>query len=311
MSLKDELTARLGDRMRASMGAGSTREPDAAPPVPPGTTVHAPAKHEGLKAYRAAAMIPIDRLTADPDQPRKTFPDEEIDRMADSLRARGMLQPIRARWDAELARWVIVAGERRFRAARRAGWTEVPCVTVDAPLTRSDILVDQLIENCLREDLSPLEQAGAFKALMDANTWSARRLAEELHISHQTVIRALGLLKLPDDVRERVERGELSPRAAAEIATLEQPEDQRTIAGLAVSGGLNRDQIVDAVKATKAGRPAPAKPSRHTTKLEDGTRVIVEGAAAAAGEPAIAEALARARKRILSTIRAANHGEAA
>ena len=189
MALKDTLTAKLGDRMRASMGAGDAPEPDAATPVPPGTTGQAPAKHQGLKAYRAAALIPIDRITADPDQPRKTFPDEEIDRMADSLRTRGMLQPIRARWDADLARWVIVAGERRYRAARRAGWAEVPCVTVETPLTRSDILVDQLVENCLREDLPPLEQAGAFKALMDANTWSARRLAEELHVSHQTVIR--------------------------------------------------------------------------------------------------------------------------
>jgi ParB family chromosome partitioning protein len=313
MSLKDELTARLGDRMRASMGAGTSPEPDATPPVPPRTTSQgqAPVKHEGLKAYRAAAMIPIDRLTADPDQPRKTFLDEEIDRMADSLRARGMLQPIRARWDADLARWVIVAGERRFRAARRAGWTEVPCVTVDAPLTRSDILIDQLVENCPREDLPPLEQASAFRALMDANNWSARRLAEELNISHQTVIRALGLLKLPDDVREHVERGELSPRAAAEIATLEQSEDQRTIAGLAISGDLNRDQVTDAVKARKAGRPAPERPSRHITKLDDGTRIIVEGTAAAAGEPAIADALAAARKRLLAAIRGAGRDEAA
>src|SRR5262249_59571975 len=117
----------------------------------------------------------------------------------------------------------------------------------------------------------PLEQASAFRALMDANNWSARRLAEELNISHQTVIRALGLLKLPDDVREHVERGELSPRAAAEIATLEQSEDQRTIAGLAISGDLNRDQVTDAVKARKAGRPAQEGPSRQIAKLDNGT----------------------------------------
>jgi ParB family chromosome partitioning protein len=303
MSLKDTLTARLGDRMRASMGAGDAPEPNAATVVPPGTTGQVPTKHDGLKAYRAAALIPIDRITAAPAQPRKTFSDEEIDRMADSLRSRGMLQPIRTRWDADLARWVIVAGERRFRAARRAGWTEVPCVTVDAPLTRSDILVDQLVENCLREDLLPLEQARAFKALMDANTWSARRLAEELHISHQTVIRALGLLKLPDDVRDHIERGELSPRAAAEIATLDQPEDQRTIAGLAVSEGLNRDQVADVVKARKAGRPAPEKPARRAINLGDGNKVAIEGPAVAAGDEAVAELLVKARKQILRELR--------
>src|SRR5262249_42571452 len=133
VSLKGPMTARLGGRVRASVGGGHTPEPDAAPPVPPGTTGQAPAKHEGLKAYRAAAMIPIDRLTADPDQPRKTFPDEEIDRMADSLRARGMLQPIRARWDADLARWVIVAGGRPVRAAPRARRAEGPPPTPAAP----------------------------------------------------------------------------------------------------------------------------------------------------------------------------------
>ena len=299
MGLKDTLTARLGDRMRASMGAVPAPEPGAAPPGPPGTIAQAPAKHDGVKAYRAAAMIPIDRLAPDPDQPRKTFPDEEIDRMADSLRSRGMLQPIRARWDAEIARWVIVAGERRFRAARRAGWAEVPCITVDAPLTKADILVDQLVENCLREDLPPLEQAGAFKALMDANGWSARQLAVELNVSHQTVGRALGLLKLPDDIRGRVERGELSPRSAAEIATLDQPEDQRAIAGLAVSGGLNRDQVADAVKAKKAGRPAAGKPARRVVKLDDGNRVTIEGAAVGAGDEAVAELLVKARKQVL------------
>ena len=221
MSLKDTLTARLGDRMRASMGAGEGPSADPTPAGPPGSMQGAAGKTDGLKALRTAALIPIDRLTPDPDQPRKTFTDDQIDRLADSLRARGMLQPIRARWDQDLARWVIVAGERRFRAARRAGWAEVPCVTVDGPLTASEILTDQLLENLLREDLAPLEQGAAFKSLMDANGWSARRLAEELHISHQSVIRAVGLLELPPEVRDQVESGELSPRAAAEIATLE------------------------------------------------------------------------------------------
>jgi ParB family transcriptional regulator, chromosome partitioning protein len=278
MGLKDTLTANLGHRMRASMGAGEAPSGAPAEVGPPGTRPPGAGKADGLKALRSAALIPIDRLTPDPDQPRKTFSDEEIDRLADSLRSRGMLQPIRARWDADLARWIIVAGERRFRAARRAGWDEVPCITVDAPLTASEILVDQLVENCLREDLAPLEQGAAFRALMDANGWSARRLAEELHVSHQTVIRAVGLLELPAEVRERVESGELSPRSAAEIATLERPEDQRVVADLAVSGSLNRDQVADVVKARKAGRGAgPPGTSRAEFHLEGGAKVTIAG----------------------------------
>jgi ParB family transcriptional regulator, chromosome partitioning protein len=277
MNLKDTLTNRLGDRMRASMGAG---EPSSAPIGPPGTKPSAPSKGEGLKALRTAALVPLDRLTPDPDQPRKTFSDEEIDRLADSLRSRGMLQPIRARWDADLARWVIVAGERRFRAARRAGWAEVPCITVDAPLSPTEILTDQLLENLLREDLAPLEQGAAFKSLMDANGWSARRLAEELHISHQSVIRAVGLLELPEEVRERIESGELSARAAAEIATLEQPEDQKAVADLAVSGSLKRDEVAEVVKARKTGQGGvPRGTSRAEFRLDGGRKVTIAGLA--------------------------------
>jgi ParB family chromosome partitioning protein len=278
MSLKETLTAKLGDRMRASMGAGEGPSADPAPAGPPGTARAAAGKTDGLKALRTAALIPIDRLTPDPDQPRKTFTDDQIDRLADSLRARGMLQPIRARWDQDLGRWVIIAGERRFRAARRAGWSEVPCVTVDATLTASEVRMDQLIENCLREDLAPLEQAQAFRELMDANGWSARRLAEELHVSHQTVIRALGLLELPSEVRDRVESGELSPRAAAEIATLERPEDQRVVADLAVTESLNRDQVADVVKARKSGRgEASWRKGRAEIRLEGGQKITLSG----------------------------------
>lgn len=278
MSLKDTLTSRLGDRMRASMGAGGPSPGEPTGPVPGGPRPAAPGKTDGLKALRSAAMIPLDRLTPDPDQPRKSFSDEEIDRLADSLRSRGLLQPIRARWDADLNRWIIVAGERRFRAARRAGWNEIPCVTVDAPMTPTEILVDQLIENALREDIKPIEQGAAFKTLMDANGWSARRLAEELHISHQSVIRAIGLLDLPAEVRDQVESGDLSPRAAAEIATLEAPEDQKAVASLAVSGALSRDQVAEVVKARKSGRGAvPPGTSRAELRLGGGCKVTISG----------------------------------
>jgi ParB family chromosome partitioning protein len=300
MSLKDTLTANLGHRMRASMGAGEAASTKVGPP---GTTKPATAgKADGLKALRSAAMIPLDRLTADPDQPRKTFGDEELDRLADSLRSRGMLQPIRARWDADLARWVIVAGERRFRAARRAGWAEVPCITTDSPATAAEVRMDQIIENAMREDLKPIEQAHAFRELMALNDWSARRLAEELHISHQTVIRAVGLLELPAEVRDQVASGELSPRAAAEIATLEQPDEQKAVADLAVSGALTRDQVADVVKARKSGRGAvPPGTTRAEFRLDGGCKVTIAGLADDRPETVVAklrEALKAAQARV-------------
>jgi ParB family chromosome partitioning protein len=180
-------------------------------------------------------------------------------------------------------------------------------VTVDGPLTASEIRMDQIIENCLREDLAPLEQAAAFQALMDANGWSARRLAEELHVSHQTVIRAVGLLELPAEVRDRVESGELSPRAAAEIATLERPEDQRVVADLAVSGALNRDQVADVVKARKSGKGVvPPGTNRAEFRLDGGRKVMLSGLPDDRPESVVAalkEALRQAQGRVRDAAR--------
>jgi ParB family chromosome partitioning protein len=311
-SMKDKLTERLGDRMRASMGAGENAGSAAPPPGPPGTVRGTPGKYDGVKAFRNARLIAIDKLALDPDQPRKAFSDEAIDRLADSLRTRGMLQPIRARWDADLGRWVIVAGERRFRAARRAGWAEVPCVTVEVAMTDSEILQDQLIENCLREDLQPLEQSAAFKALMDANGWSARRLGEELHISHQTIGRSLALLDLPEAVRRKVADGMIAPRTAAEIAALDNPDDQVTLAEQVAAEGLTRDQVEAAVKARKAGKDAPPQPRvKEEFRLDDGTRVTVTGPAAAAGQEAVTAALKKALKQSHERGRDSSQGQAA
>lgn len=315
-SLKDKLTQRAGGHMAESMGARSGTGAGAGPSVPPGSA-GGPAvsgKYDGMKAFRDARLIVLDRLTPDPDQPRKTFSDESLDRLADSLRTRGMLQPIRVRWDADLARWVIVAGERRFRAARRAGLAEVPCVVVEAAMSAREVRLDQLIENALREDVPPLEQAAAFQTLIAENQWSARRLAEELHLSPQTVLRALDLLELPAAVRERVERGELAPRTAAEIATLADPAEQVALADEAARSRLSRDAVAEAVKARKAGRAQTAtaavpRPTRAEYRLDDGSRVTIAGPAAATTHEHVA-ALRRALKLAQERARAEAEAEA-
>src|SRR6185312_3212783 len=102
-----------------------------------------------------------------PEQPRKDFEPQALADLAASLKDRGQLQPIRVRWDEGSGRWLIVAGERRWRAAQMAGMTAMLCVEAKGAQTPDDILEDQLVENCLRADLAPLEQARAFKALVD------------------------------------------------------------------------------------------------------------------------------------------------
>jgi ParB family chromosome partitioning protein len=291
-----------------SMGAGlDAPEARVAPIGQPAT----PARLQGLVRVKNVATIPVDKIQPDPDQPRQAFDESGLDRLAESLKARGQIQPIAVVWDETSGSYRIVVGERRWRAAMRAGLTTLTAVIYDQAPAAGERFALQLVENALREDLSPVEQARAFQKLITAWGWSARELARELSIDNSSVIRALALLDLPGPVQQHVERGELSPSVAYEVHKLEDQADQIEVATRIVSEGLNRNDSIEMVKAKKAGRPAPEKPSRHMIKLDDGTRIIVEGTAAAAGEPAIADALATARKRILAAIRGANRVEAA
>ena len=142
-------------------------------------------------------MIRLDRIVTDPNQPRTEFDPESLARLATSLRERGQLQPIRVRWDDTASCYVVVVGERRLRAAQLAGLESLACVVVAGEPTAEDLLEDQLVENCLREDLKPIEQAKAYKSLMASRGLSTRQLAERLQIGAASVAKALALLDTP------------------------------------------------------------------------------------------------------------------
>jgi ParB family chromosome partitioning protein len=251
----NDLMARLGGNMRESMGANRPAEPG-----PPAAALHGEtsAKYHGASRVKDALSIEVERITPDPDQPRKEFDPESLSHLAESLKTRGQLQPIRVRWDGGGSRWVIVVGERRYRAALMAGLPSLLCLEVKGEPTPDDILEDQLVENCLRQDLRPVEQARAFRTLLDRRGWSYRRLAEALHIAPASVARALALLDLPAGVQERVEQGVLPPATAYEIARVSDPASQAELAERIVSEGLSRAETVAAVKQA-SGRPARAK----------------------------------------------------
>ena len=116
--------------------------------------------------------------------------------------------------------------------------------------------MDQLAENLFRLDLQPIEQARAFKRLMDAHGWSARRLAEELHIDHDKVSRAVRLLELPEDIQEQVEAGAVPRRPAAVLAGVEDDATRRELAGRVAAGELTRDEVGRAGPRGTAGRAA-------------------------------------------------------
>lgn len=303
MGKLDEMRRNASGFVAESMGAGVPRETAERPAAPTAK----PDRLAGLTRSRSAAEVPVDKIAPDPDQPREEFDDEGLDRLAESLRTRGQLQPIRVRWDQGRGGYLIVCGERRWRAARKAGMSTMTAMIVEGEIPPAELLALQLIENCLREDLKPVEQARAFRKLMDLHGWSARQLGRELNLAQTNVVRALALLDLPETVQDQVEQGALPPTTAAEIARLERPEDQTEVAREVVSLKLTREQAAAAVRE-KSGQPSPPRPGRSRVEYRiDGTTVIVTGPAVESGPAAIAEALEIALERA----RAAVRGEAA
>lgn len=281
MSKLDELRRATGGNVAESMGKGVARTV----PAHDASTLAGGDRWAGVERLAGAQRIPVDRIARDPAQPREIFAEAELSELTDSIKARGVLQPIRVRWDEGQGMYVVIAGERRFRAARAAGLPAVPCVVQDAPMSDSEILLDQLAENIVRLDLEPIEQARAFKRLMDANEWSARRLAEALHIDHDKINRAVRLLELPAAIQEAVAGGDLAPTTAFELTKLADPGAQTAVAARAMAEGLNRTEVVEAVRR-EAGRPvgqgtgrgAKARPRKTSTSFRTaaGFKVTVE-----------------------------------
>lgn len=215
-----------------------------------------PERLKGLSRMPDAAVIPLRRIFPDPDQPRKEFDAESLDGLVQSLLDRGQLQPIRVRWDEAGDRYLIICGERRYRAAKLVGLESLNCVVHAGSDRAALILLDQIAENMVRDDLAPIEQATAFRRLMEAMGWSGRKLAEELGISQPKVSRALALLNLPMEVQELVEEGRLAPSTALELAKVEDPADQVVIAGQVAESHLSREEIRGVIGS---GIPSPSR----------------------------------------------------
>jgi len=241
-----------------------------------------PARLQGVIKAGNAAEIPLDKLQADADQPREEFDEAALDRLAESLKTRGQLQPIRVRWDEGRGAYVIIAGERRWRAAVKAGLKTMTCIIHDREIPPAELLTMQVVENMLREDLRPIEQAKAFRALMDLNGWPLRQLARELAIDHSGVVRALALLDLPEDVQAHVEHGHLPAATAYELSKMDDPVEQAELASRVVAEGLSRAEAAEVVrrapgrKAKGRGANKGRKITSRTMRVSTGVKVTME-----------------------------------
>ena len=232
----------------------------------------------GRTQHRNACFIQLDSLIPDPDQPRKTFTQEDLEQLAHSLKTKGQLQPIRVRYDEGRGVYVILMGERRWRAAKMAGLGQLECVVHDGPLADDEIFEIQLIENAIRQDLTPIEQAQAFQKLLDKKGWSLSRLADELHMNKSTISRSLSLLTLPDDIRQAIASGQVPATVGREVAKLDDPARQREMVERFLQDGLTTDDTAAAVSASK-GRAksgvAAGNGTKKTITLPSGLKITV------------------------------------
>ncbi|SEF89213.1 ParB/RepB/Spo0J family partition protein [Jhaorihella thermophila] len=209
---------------------------------------------------RPDMMVPIEQLSANPDQPRRTFDQQDLEDLANSIREKGIIQPLIVRPMGE-GQYQIVAGERRWRAAQLAQLHEIPVLVRE--LDDTEVLEIAIIENIQRADLNPLEEAIGYRQLMDRFGHTQERLSQALGKSRSYIANLLRLLNLPDDVQDMVRDGRLSAGHARALITAENASE---LAQKVVRGGLSVRATEALVKKQMAGETE--KPAKQKTKPE-------------------------------------------
>lgn len=246
------------------------------------STVTTPSTPEA--AGRRVIDVAIEQIEPRDDQPRQHFDDAALAELAESIRERGVLQPILVQ--RKRGRYVIIAGERRWRACQRAGLKEVPVLVDDA--TDDEVLELALIENIQREDLNAIEEAEAYDRLIGTKGWTQAQLAERLGKDRSTITNALRLLGLPPTVRSHVVAGRLAMGHARALLALDDAGAIEEAARKVLAGGLSvraTEALVRSLRApakseTKKDAPAPMTPEVRDLvgRLERhlGTRVALK-----------------------------------
>ena len=200
-------------------------------------------------------FISIDLIDANPLQPRRLFETERLEELAQSIRANGVIQPLVVRKAGD--RYQLVAGERRWRASKLAGISEVPAVVRDIP--EDHLLEITLIENIQREDLSPIETAIAFSRMARELSLSAEEIGLRTGKDRSTVTNFIRLLQLPDEIQQMIADKRLSAGHARCLLALATPELQTKVAHHAVKGGLSVRQLENYAQRIAEGK-APTEP---------------------------------------------------
>jgi len=246
-----------------------------------------PALGKGLSALIPDVPLPahvpteldIDRLTPNRLQPRQQLDDARLDGLAQSIKANGVIQPIVVRKAGD--RYQIIAGERRWRAAERAGLLRVPVVVREAaPEGDRSLLQMALVENIQREDLNPIDEALAYRRLTDEFQLTQEQIAASVGKDRTSVANYLRLLKLPEEVRAEVASGALAMGHARALLSLAMEAEQRRAAREVIARGLSVRETEALVKKLAAGpiargRAATAPADVHTRAAEERLRLAL------------------------------------
>ena len=226
------------------------------------------------KDERASSLLlPISQVESCSTQPRKSFDPEALSDLADSIRVHGIIQPLTVR-KLQSGYYQIIAGERRWRAARMAGLTQVPAVVIEADDRKAMELA--MIENLQREDLNPMEEAEGYRTLMEQYGLTQEETSQRVGKSRSAVANALRLLHLSDEVRALVEEGKLSGGHARALVPLT-AELQKKAAAVIIKDDLSVRQTELLVKKLTADKPQkPAKDAGSVDYAAEAARELSE-----------------------------------
>jgi ParB family transcriptional regulator, chromosome partitioning protein len=229
--------------------------------------------------------VAIDQIDPNPFQPRRSFPADKLKELADSIRASGVVQPVLLR--RSNGRYQLIAGERRWRAARLVGLAAIPAVVRD--IGDRDALELALTENLLREDLNPIEAAHGYETLQQKHGMSHEEIAARLGLDRSTVTNTLRLLRLAPEVQEMITQGEISSGHARALLGLDSRPAQDQLARMIVKQGLSVRQVENLVAMrglSRRKKPAPAESPKLDANVRAavlemertlGTRVRIQG----------------------------------
>jgi ParB family chromosome partitioning protein len=244
----------LGRGLDALLGP----EPDSAPS--PQEAASASAIFQMATSADSVVTLAVDAIDPNRGQPRQRFDEASLNDLAESIRSVGVIQPVIVKKNG--SRYQIIAGERRWRAARIAGLKELPCIVRD--WNEAKRLEVSLIENLQRDDLNPVEEALGVKSLMDQCGYTQEAASERLGKSRPAIANLLRLLNLPDKVLEMLREGKLSAGHARALVTLRSPDLQQRLANLAAAQGWSVRQM-ERICAQQQ-KDKPDKPRRKPEK---------------------------------------------